>query len=70
MIKLDAAVESRVAFMENVERDIARLANVTGANGVQLATTSGGHIGTMLQKIAPIIDSFASVSAPGCQSEL
>ncbi|KAF7976798.1 hypothetical protein HWV62_5652 [Athelia sp. TMB] len=60
IIKLDAAVESRAAFMDTVNRDIARLGKFKGADGLQLATPIGGMIGTVLKKLMPIIDNFAS----------
>ncbi|KAF7965800.1 hypothetical protein HWV62_41763 [Athelia sp. TMB] len=60
IIRLDAAVESRAAFMDTVNRDVARLTKVKGADGVQLASTISGIIGTVLQKLIPIIDNFAS----------
>ncbi|KAF7976885.1 hypothetical protein HWV62_5427 [Athelia sp. TMB] len=59
-IKVNATIESRLAFMEIVDRDVARLAKVEGVGGVQLTTTIGGSIGTVLQTIVPIIDNFAN----------
>ena len=49
--------------MKTVDKDLAFLAEIRGADGVQSATTVGEDIGMVLQKIMPIIDNFASVSA-------
>ncbi|KAF7968339.1 hypothetical protein HWV62_30927 [Athelia sp. TMB] len=59
-VTLDVTLEFRADFMKTVDKDLARLAEVRGADGAQSAVTVGEKIGTIIQKIMPIIDNFAS----------
>ena len=49
--------------MKTVDEEVARLSGARDADGAQLTTTVRENIGTALQKIVPIIDHFAGVSA-------
>lgn len=45
-----------------VDEDMKRLAKIDGADTTStLTTTIGGNLGTVLQNIVPIFDSFAQV---------
>ncbi|KZP08807.1 hypothetical protein FIBSPDRAFT_994659 [Athelia psychrophila] len=60
-IKLDLIFEEHAEFMKTVDEDMLRLAKINGAGGAQVATGIGGQLGTVLQKIVPIINTFAGV---------
>ena len=50
--------------MKTVDKNLARLAKIRGADDVELVATVGEIIGTILQKIVPIVDDYASVRRP------
>lgn len=60
-VRLKLAMESHTDFMKTVDADIARLITSKGSDAVQAIATTGGQLGTVLQKLVPIIDSFATV---------
>ena len=47
--------------MKTVDKDMMRLSKVNGAGAAQNATNLGAQIGAVLEKIVPIIDTFAAV---------
>ena len=60
-IKLDLLLESYADFMKTVDKDMMRLTKVKGAGAAQNATNLGAQIVAVLEKIVPVIDSFAAV---------
>ncbi|KZP29079.1 hypothetical protein FIBSPDRAFT_927169 [Athelia psychrophila] len=59
-IQLDLEVESHIDFMKTVDEDVARLTTVKGADTADTVITIAGKLATVLQKIVPIVDDFAS----------
>ncbi|KAF7968342.1 hypothetical protein HWV62_30933 [Athelia sp. TMB] len=59
-VTLDVTLEFRAGFMKTIDKDLAHLAEVRGGDGARSAITVGEKIGTIIQKIMPIIDNFAS----------
>lgn len=66
-IKLDLVFEDHAEFMKTVDEDTLHLAKVNGADAAQ---TIVGQLGTVLQKMVPIIDSFAAVSPSSSLSRI
>ncbi|KZP07514.1 TPR-like protein [Athelia psychrophila] len=58
-VRLDYSLESHMQFMKAVDEDISRIGKVPGFDAAQAATTIAGQLGTVLQKIVPIVDEFA-----------
>ncbi|KZP14751.1 TPR-like protein [Athelia psychrophila] len=58
-VRLDHSLESHVQFMKAVDEDMSRIGKVPGSDAAQAATTIAGQLGTVLQKIVPIVDEFA-----------
>ncbi|KZP33086.1 hypothetical protein FIBSPDRAFT_924658 [Athelia psychrophila] len=61
-VKFDLVFESHADFMKAVDNEILQLAKVKGAGAAQTAATIGEKIGTVLEAIVPVLDSFASRS--------
>ncbi|KZP14731.1 TPR-like protein [Athelia psychrophila] len=58
-VRLDYSSESHEEFMKAVGEDISRIGKVPGSDAAQAATTTAGKLGTVLEKIVPIVDKFA-----------
>ncbi|KZP14698.1 hypothetical protein FIBSPDRAFT_1048609 [Athelia psychrophila] len=58
-VRLDYSSESHAEFMKAVGEDISRIGKVPGSDAAQAVTTIAGQLGTVLEKIVPIVDQFA-----------
>ncbi|KZP14725.1 TPR-like protein [Athelia psychrophila] len=58
-VRLDYSSESHAEFMKAVGEDISRIGKASGGDAAHAATTVTGHLGTVLEKIVPIVDKFA-----------
>ncbi|KZP14728.1 hypothetical protein FIBSPDRAFT_979699 [Athelia psychrophila] len=59
-VRLDYSSESHAEFMKAIDEDMSRI-GVPGSDAAQAATTIAGQLGTVLQKIVPIVDQFTGI---------
>ncbi|KZP14714.1 TPR-like protein [Athelia psychrophila] len=57
-VRLDYSSESHAEFMKAVDGDMSRI-GVQGSDAAQTTMPIAGQLGTVLQKIVPIVDQFA-----------
>ncbi|KZP27780.1 hypothetical protein FIBSPDRAFT_292580 [Athelia psychrophila] len=61
-VRLDYSSQSHAEFMKAVDEDMSRI-GVPDSDAAQTTIPIAGQLGTVLQKIVPIVDQFAGVSA-------